>query len=196
VTEIQVGSEVLDRSGQRLGRVEGIVVDEHAHRVTHLVVAGHLVGIGRFNPAGEGSLALDLDQEGLARMPPSDLEQVSPPGSNWLAPAGRRLGDFLAIASALVGGTPYTPPVHADLGTSLEPHITQGSPVWAGRERLGQVAELLVDDRNRITGLVLRRSGVLGHEVVVPAEHVQEVVGNNVHLDLGPEQLDSLPQRA
>jgi sporulation protein YlmC with PRC-barrel domain len=195
MTELHVGTEVLDPQGRRLGRVERMVVDERAHRVTHLVVDGRLVGIGRFKPGPDQALALGLDRAGLSKMPPADLEEISQPGTQWLAPAGRRLGDFLAIASALVGQTPYTPPVHADLDLETEHQITRGSPVWSGERRLGEVSELLLDDHNRITGLVMRRPGVLGGEVEIPAGHVQEVVGNNVHVDLSPEEVEALKQR-
>jgi sporulation protein YlmC with PRC-barrel domain len=195
VTEIQVGTEVLDPQGRRLGRVERIVVDERAHRVTHLVVDGRLAGVARFKPGPGRALTLGLDEAGLSRLPPANLEEISQPGPHWLAPAGRRLGDFLAIAGALVGQTPYTPPIHADLELNNEHEITRGSPVWSGGRRLGEVSELQLDERNRITGLVMRRQGVLGGEVEIPAGHVLEVVGNNVHLDLTPEQVEALKQR-
>ncbi|MBO0686508.1 MAG: PRC-barrel domain-containing protein, partial [Candidatus Dormibacteraeota bacterium] len=38
VRTFRTGEEVLDREGRRLGSVERLVVDEGAHRVTHLVV--------------------------------------------------------------------------------------------------------------------------------------------------------------
>jgi sporulation protein YlmC with PRC-barrel domain len=195
VTEIQVGTEVLDPRGGRLGRVERIVIDERAHRVTHLVVEGRLAGIARFRPGPGRALTLRLDEAGLSRLPPADLEQVSQPGPHWLAPAGRRLGDFLAIAGAIVGQSAYTPPVHVDLELETEHEITRGSPVWSGGRRLGEVAELLLDERSHITGLVMRRQGLLGGDVTIPTGHVLEVVGNNVHLDLTPEQVDALKQR-
>jgi hypothetical protein len=87
---------------------------------------------------------------------------------------------------------PYVPPVHADLDESEAHEITPSSPVWSGRERLGEVAEVFTDEEGRLIDLVLDR-GFLHRRVRIPAGRIVEVVGNNVHVDLTEEDLHNLP---
>lgn len=190
---LRIGEEVLGSDGQRLGHVERLVVDEQAHRVTHLVVDGHLIGATRFRDDGGSRLVADLDREQLRRQPKAAPELVGSPGSHWRAPGGYSIDDFLRIASALVGQVPYIPPVHLDLDLSAVHEITPGSPVWSGREHVGDVSQVLTDEAGRVTSLVLRRPGLTGHRVLLPSSHVNEVLGNNVHVDLTPDEVEALP---
>jgi sporulation protein YlmC with PRC-barrel domain len=193
VRSLRVGEEILDSDRRRLGTVERLVVDERAHRVTHVVVGGHLLGVGRVHDADGSRLTADLDRDGLARLPEARPELVTEPGGHWRAPGGYSLSDFLAIASALVGQGPYTPPVHLDLDLSAVHEITPGSPVFAGRNHVGEVNQVEADDAGEITTLVLRRSGVLGERVLLPPDRVTEVVGNTVHIDLSEAEIAALP---
>jgi sporulation protein YlmC with PRC-barrel domain len=193
VRSLRVGEEVLDRDGGRLGTVERLVVDEQAHRVTHLVVGGRLLGVGRVGGVDGSRLTADLDRDELGRQPEARPELVTAPGSHWRAPGGYSVDDFLAIASALIGQGPYVPPVHLDLDLSAVHEIVPGSPVFAGREHVGEVNQVLTDDEGRVTSLVLRRQGVVGRRVLLPAEHVTEVVGTTVHVDLARPEIDALP---
>ncbi len=190
---LRIGEEVLGRDGRRLGTVERLVVDEQAHRVTHLVVGGRLVGAGRVSNANGSRLTADLDRDQLARQPEARPELVSTPGSHWRAPGGYSLEDFLAIASALVGQGPYVPPVHLDLDLSTVHEITPGSPVFAGSEHVGDVSEVLTDEAGRVTSLVLRRPGILGRRVLVSPDRVTEVVGRAVHVSLTEAEIEALP---
>lgn len=189
---LRVGEEVLGRDRRRLGTVERLVVDEQAHRVTHLVVAGRLLGVNRVSDA-DGALAADLDRDELVRQPEARRELVTEPGGHWRAPGGYSLRDFLAIASALIGQGPYVPPVHLDLDLSAVHEIVPGSPVFSGAEQVGDVAQVLTDDGSRVTSLVLRRPGVRRRRVELPPGHVTEVVGTTVHVDLPEAEIDALP---
>lgn len=190
---LRVGEEVLGRDGRRLGTVERLVVDEQAHRVTHVVVGGRLLGVARVGGVDGARLTADLDRDELTRLPEARPELVTSPGSHWRAPGGYSLDDFLAIASALIGQGPYVPPVHLDLDLSGVHEIVPGSPVFADREHVGEVNQLLTDDDRRVTSLVLRRPGVVGRRVLLPADHVTEVVGTTVHIDLARPEIEALP---
>ncbi|MDP9248291.1 MAG: PRC-barrel domain-containing protein [Candidatus Dormibacteraeota bacterium] len=191
--ELRVGEDVLARDGSRLGTLERLVVDADAHRITHIVVHGRLLGLGRLRDAGPDGLASDLTSEELQRLPEAHDELVGPPAENWTAPAGYRLDSFLRLANAVIGQVPYVPPVRGDLDVSSFHEITPSSPVWSGRERLGEVAEVQTDEEGRLIDLVLDR-GFLLHRVRIPAGRVVEVVGNNVHVDLTDEELHDLPR--
>lgn len=190
---LRINEEVLGRDGRRLGVVERLVVDERAHRVTHVVIHGRLVGVARLSDVDGARLTAELDRDELARQPEARAETVSSPGAHWRAPGGYSLDDFLAIVSALVGQGPYTPPVHVDLDLSAVHEIAPGSPVFAGSEHVGDVSHVLTDDDGDITALVVRRPGVRGHRVRVPPDRVVEVVGTAVHVDLGEAEVEALP---
>jgi hypothetical protein len=192
VRELRIGEDVLAPDGERLGTVERLVVDPSAHRVTHLVVDGRVLGLGRITDGGADGLVADVDKQGMARLPEVHSELLGTPDEAWAPPPGYRLQNFLSIAEALVGQVPYVPPVQADLDVSSVHEITPSSPVWSGRSRLGEVAEVLTNDSGALIDFVLDR-GFLHRRVRVPAGRVVEVIGNNVHVDLTEEELEELP---
>ena len=192
--ELRIGEDVLGADGRPLGQVERLVVDETAHRVTHVVVDGRLVGAGRLRDAGPDGLATDLTREELRRLPTAEHDHLGAPGANWSAPLGYTLENFLAIAGALVGQAPYQPPVHLDTELEDVHEVTAGSPVWSGSRRVGDVERVLTDDSGTISELVVKLDGPFGHHVRLPIARVTEVVGNNVHVDLDEAAERELPE--
>ena len=189
---LEIGEDVLAADGSRLGTVERIVVDESAHTVTHLVVDGCAVELGRFKDAGPDGLSTDLTRSELERQPDADAPPFGAPGEHWQAPPGYALESFLGIAGALLGQAPYQPPVHANFGQVDEIHeITEGSPVWAGSDEIGHVRELESDDGGHVVALVLE-GGLFARPRRIPVSRVLRVAGNNVHTDLTPEELEAL----
>src|SRR2546422_21905 len=81
-------ADVLDREGRKLGSVDRLVVDPTAHRITHIVVDGRLIGIGRVADAGPERLRVDLTHDALARLPEAHPRLVVPPGEQWRPPTG------------------------------------------------------------------------------------------------------------
>lgn len=189
--ELHVGEEVLGADGGPLGSVDRLVVDQSAHRVTHVVVNGRLVGVRRLQDTPDG-LYTKLTREQFEKLPSAEHDHLGAPGDNWTAPLGFRLENFLALTSALIGQGPYVPPVHFEPEDVHE--ITQGSPVWSGSRRVGEVERVLTDETGRVTELVLKREGLLGKHVRLPIERVLEVVGNNVHVDLSEADEVQLPE--
>jgi len=185
---------VVGKDGRRLGSIERLVVDEQAHKVTHLVVEGRLVGVGRVSALDDEGLRTDLDEEELLKQPEAHDQLVSPPPPHWLAPRGYSLRDFLRIASALIGQEPYVPPVHLDLDLSAVHDLAEIRPVWSGGQKVGEVLEVLITDGDRVRALVVQRPGLLGTRHVMPVGHVTEVVGWNVHVDLTELEIEGLPQ--
>ena len=189
---LEIGEDVLGPDGRRLGKVERIVVDESAHTVTHLVVDGRAVELGHFQDAGPDGIACDLGPDELRRQPAADEAPFEEPGEHWEAPAGYALNSFLGLAGALIGQAPYVPPVHTDFGETEEVHeITEGSPVWSGRERLGRVNEVESDDGGHLLALIVDE-GLFEVPRRLPISRVVRVAGNNVHTDLRREELSEL----
>jgi sporulation protein YlmC with PRC-barrel domain len=192
VRTLRIGEEVLDSNGKKLGSVDRLVVDPNAHRITHVVVNGHLVGVDRVADAGADRLRANVTHEDLARFPEAHPGIVVAPGEYWRPPRGYVLENFLRLAEALVGQSPYVPPVQVDLDAEARHEISAGSPVWSGQRQLGKVAEVVADADGTIRELVVRH-GLLEGRRRVPIERVTEVVGTNVHVDLSEEDFEALP---
>lgn len=190
---LQIGEEVLGPGDEVIGQVERLVVDETAHRVTHVVVGGRLVSVRRLRDAGPNALQAALTREDLHRLPPAEHDLLRPPRANWNAPLGYTLENFLAIAGALIGQAPYQPPVHIDPQLEDVHELTHGSPVWSGRRRLGEVERVLSDSGGAVTALVVRLEGARGRSVSLPVDRVVDTVGNNVHVDLAEGEETRLP---
>ena len=190
---LQIGEEVLGAGNERLGQVQRLVVDETAHRVTHVVVGDRLVSARRLRDAGPNALRTDLSRADFDHLPAAGHGHVSGPRSHWNAPLGYRLENFLAIASALVGQAPYQPPVHLDAGLEAAHEITHGSPVWSGNRRVGEVEQVLAGVSGTVTELIVRLPGLRGRRVRLGVERVIDTVGNNVHVVLSEDDEAALP---
>lgn len=175
---------MLAADGSRLGTVDRLVVDESGHRVTGVVVRERVIPAAQLRDAGRDGLAATFNEDEFQKLPDA-ADLVEPPGS-WQPPGGYTLGNFLAIAEALIGQSPYVPPVHIDPGPVHE--ITEGSPVWSGDRQVGRVERVLTDDTGAVTGLVIARERPRAGLGLLPAGRVTEVAGNNVHTDLAEDE--------
>jgi hypothetical protein len=189
---LQIGETVIGPRG-RLGTLDRLVVDEHAHAITHLVVDGHVVGAGHFRFTHDDVLQCDLTPDALAAMPDVRHADVAGAPAHWEAPAGYALADFLRIAGALIGQGPYVPPVRIEPDLKRVHQLTEGSPVWYRDRQLGEVALLLTGESGEVDELVVQPPA-LGEPRLMSPDHVVEVVGNNVHVDVAPDAFHSLPR--
>lgn len=186
------GEQVTGSDGGRLGSVSRLVVDEAAHRVTHLVIGDRVVGIAHLRRADDGRLTLDLDRAGLKAQPDLAAARLEGVPAHWQAPEGWALGNFLRIAGALVGQEAYTPPIEVDDDAVNVHELTPGSPVWSGYSELGRVDAVDTADDGTIARVIVGAHHPR-RRLAVPIQAVQEVVGNNVHLNLSPAEFAKLP---
>jgi hypothetical protein len=186
---LYIGEEVTGPKGP-IGHLQRIVVDEKAHAITHLVVAGRVVGAAHFQTE-ERALRCDLDREALDRMPDLEHTELTEPPAHWRAPGGYGLENFLRVAEALIGQGAYVPPAELEEDLSGVHELTRGSPVWHGEEQVGEVVAVLTDDDGAVTGIAVRHRVL--DERMVSIDHVVEVIGNNVHIDLGEDGLRKQP---
>src|SRR5207237_3620104 len=164
-----------------------------AQRTAHPVVLGRLLGVRRAADGGGGRLPVDLTPDSLRRLPEAHPGLVVPPGEHWHPPNGYVVDNFLRLVEAFIGQSPYVPPVEVDLDARSRHEIAAGSPVWSGRRQLGKVTRVVADPDGSIRELVVRH-GVLDGDRRVPASRLTEVVGTNVHVDLGEEESEALPR--
>lgn len=192
---LQIGEDVIGAGGARLGTLDRLVVDEHAHAITHLVVDDRVVGVTHFRFDDDDVLRCDLTEDALASMPDARHPAVAGAPAHWEAPPGYTLDSFLRIAGALIGQGPYVPPVHWEPDVRDVHELTEGSPVWFRDHRLGELALVLTGEDGSVRQLVVRPRG-LGEPRVLDASRVIEVVGNNVHVDVDPDAFEALPRYA
>jgi hypothetical protein len=185
--EVHPGEDVMGRDGAVLGSIDRLVVNEENHRITHVVIDDHLVGVRRLRQF-EGGLRVDLTKEELKKLPPAEHDHLGAPGEHWTAPFGWNLANFLNVTGALIGQAPYVPPVHIDPDLEDVDEITEGSPVWSGNRKLGDVERVFTGEDGTIKELVIRREGVLAGHAKVPGSRITEMVGNNVHTDIGADE--------
>jgi hypothetical protein len=187
--DLQIGEDVLASNGERLGKIDRIVVDEAGDRVTHLVVDDRVVELARFREAGADGLALDATPEEFQQFPTLEDSPFSAPAEHWQPPPGFVMRNFLAFA-ALVGQAPYQPPVQADVPREERAHeITAGSHVWSGDDKIGEVDHVITDDSGNTVRFVLTRAA---QHYLVPIANVIEVIGNNVRVDLSESEVEQL----
>ncbi|MGH7921410.1 MAG: PRC-barrel domain-containing protein [Candidatus Dormibacteraceae bacterium] len=189
---LEPGERVVGRDGERLGSVSRLVVDEGADRVTHLVVADRVVGIGHLRSSDGDELTLDLDRRGLEAQPDVEAARLEGVPAHWQEPSGWARASFLRIANPFVGQSVYTPPVEVDDDAANVHELTPGSPVWSGFTELGQVDLVEASDDGSITRVIVRAHHPR-RRVAVPIQAVQEVIGNNVHLNVSPDRFEKLP---
>jgi len=195
VTTIRTGEDVLAPDGSRLGRVERIVVDEHGSRVTHVVVKGRAIPVGKLRDAGPDGLAAAVTHDELKALPDAGGPPFAAPGEHWEPPEGFALEDFLAFADAfnrVVAQGPFQPPVHVETGASQLHEIDSGSPVWCGNNLVGRVDRLLWDGEGKVTDVVVKH-GFPHRLSQLPVAAVKDVTGNNVHLALAEAEFRALP---
>jgi hypothetical protein len=96
------------------------------------------------------------------------------------------------IVGSLFGQAPYTPPVEVDDDVANVHELTNGSPVWSGYTELGRIKAVDTADDGTISRVIVE-SERPRRKVAVPIQAVQEVVGNNVHLNLSPDEFARLP---
>ena len=206
---LKLGAPVYGVEGE-IGVLADLVVDPRSRRVTHLVVEPrHHPALARLVPidramhedAGNGRVNLLCSVHELRKLP--EVHEL----------AYGRLYDFpvedpdweVGIAEVITlpaDGIPGLAPEPAvapppaltyDRIPKGEVELRRGSPVVAvdGR-RVGRVAELVADEGDRITALVLRRSWFQRpRRVTIPASAVARVETDAVTLRVAKRELDA-----
>lgn len=205
---LNLGAPVYGVEGE-IGLLADLVVDPASRRVTHLVVEpGHRPALARLVPI---ELALSGDVAGgrlKLRCSAHELRQL--PEVRELAYG--RLYDFpvedpdweVGITEVLAPRGDSFPDMDAELWTAPPPaliydripkgevELRRGSPViTADGRRVGRVAELVTDEGDRITAVVVRRGWLRPtRTLTIPARAVARVEMDAVTLRLAKRELD------
>lgn len=128
----------------------------------------------------------------------TDMDGTAATGAQDQWQSRFQLGELLNfVASGWgLGAAPYVAPADISLNeTATSVTIEEGSKVWRvePHEEVGTVERVLADATTQhVRALVVRRSGLRGHRVVLPVERVRNFDGSVVHIALTPAEVDAL----
>jgi uncharacterized protein YrrD len=218
--DLHIGVPVRGSNGNHLGSLSRVVIEPSSKQVTHLVVEPGLVESGNLlKPGGwetprehvvpmslvaaasKDEVRLTCDESAFQRLPLFERKQYADVDAAATGTRGQsrfQLGELVNFVAAGwgLGAAPYIAP--ADISLNETPGsvaIEEGSPVWRldPHEEIGAVERVLVDAATqRVSALVVRRSGLLHHRVLLPIEKVSGVDDGVVHVTLSPAEVDAL----
>lgn len=154
--------------------------------------------------ASKDEVHLTADEASFLRLPLferkqyTDVDGAAATGTKGQWHSRFQLGQILSFVSAGwgLGAAPYVPP--ADISYNETPTsvaIEEGAPVWRmePREEIGTVERVLLDTATqRVSALVMRRSGLPHHRVLLPIEQVRGMEGGVVLVVLSPTEVGAL----
>lgn len=128
----------------------------------------------------------------------TDVDVTAATGAPGQALSRFQLGELVNyIASGWgLGAAPYVAPADISLNeTPTSVNIEEGSPVWRihPHEEIGIVERVLVDPSSqRVSALVMRRTGLFRHRVLLPIERISNVDDDVVHVTLSDADIEAL----
>lgn len=209
---------VLGADGEKVGEVDGVILDPTDKEVTHIVVEqGFLFTTDKILPvhvieeAGEERVALNLEAQELEQL--SDFEE----------------SQFVQLPEAEIGepGRPgrapqfyWYPPIGMTWGTGGQGNLDVAVPalpsflreeeevpeeamvlregatvISSDGENVGTVeAVVTAPEEDRATHLVLAQGLLLTEEKCIPTSWISTLMGGEVHLAVGSEMLKNLPE--
>jgi uncharacterized protein YrrD len=214
---LRPGADVMSADNEEVGKLHAVIMDPRDNRVTHVVVntgphfpepgfgAPNLitVPVEEMKDAQEERVILKCTKRRFAEMPPYVERRYAPPppsGSERPSrgPAGPAhvlwdVGASLVAALAASGG--FGVPTETFRKAKFERQILDDAPVWRLEpfSHIGDVERVLIDEEtDEIVALVIRRGVLFHHDVVLPIDHVTEVLDGFINVRISDEELSHL----
>jgi sporulation protein YlmC with PRC-barrel domain len=209
--DLHLGSSVIATDGHKVGTLSRFVVRTEGLRLTHIVVDTGIFRSGDWNGAIglphdrliplEAVQTVDRDRVHIS-MTADEFKQLSVDyADERFAPIGDAepgkldLSDVRRFISSIPGEPgPYVMYERSALPAG-ELEIKKDSPVWRlnPHQKIGEVEDLLYDERTKqVASLVIRRGFVFSKDVVLPVQHIVEVVADIVRVDIDDAALEGL----
>jgi sporulation protein YlmC with PRC-barrel domain len=205
--DLRLGASVHTADGHHAGSLERIVVDADSWDPRALIVretnhfsgrslapgSGMLVSevivpLNAIESTGEDGIRLTLDKRATRALPPYLSYHYKP----------LERGDGLRYAAALAGGSLGVGPMFPLLQETADKtegdiEIRHGENVMIGHggEKLGTVQDVLFDE-GELVGIVVRRTGLFGHDVVVQVRFLDRSDDLALFLRMTPEDVKRL----
>ena len=213
IEDLRLHADVVSSDGHTLGKLNRFVFRPGDLKLTHIVVDtgilrsgeslwkggwgmshDRVVPIGALKEAGEKDIAITMTADEFKDLSVDYAEEYFVPVPDEVK-GWPDASDIRRAAMSIPGEPGPWLMRQTEAREPGEEDVRDGSPVWRlnPHEKIGEVERVLFDaNTKKITGLVIRRGFVFTHEVVVPIEHLVEVVGEIVRVDLGDDELKRL----
>ena len=183
----------VDCTDGRIGRLENIIVNPQAERITYLVIKEHdiantlrLVPEKFVKTADRDTVELRIDKKRFQKMKHFIQEDYIP--SNITLYMAEQEGWYAGIPAAMF--------VEREAIPAGGFAVHKGAKVFAKDERVGKVDEFQVEGKSgRITHLVLVEGHLWGKkDIAVPVSRIDRYEDGNVYLKIDKEQVERLPE--
>jgi osmotically-inducible protein OsmY/sporulation protein YlmC with PRC-barrel domain len=190
---LQIGASVHARDGS-YGTLHKVVVEPHAHRVTHMVLhkgglleADRVVPIERIERIELDGVHLNGDSGELNQYPPYQEEVFIKPLGDWKALEPYPHADTLFWSGPYTGVAPPILPVIEFIVPEGVPEnevvLQRGEDVIYNGELVGSLDHLLFHRWNGTVTHLVVEAYEREHRVFVPTEWIGEIVGNAITLN-------------
>ena len=208
------GAEIISTDNKEVGKLHAVVVDPRDNEVTHIVVntgphfpqpgfgAPNLVTvpIEDMADAREEKVILKCTKRKFAQMPAYVERDFTPPHPSWREPEWVHRENSLwavgvAVAASLASLTGIPVPLETFRKAKFERHIMNDAPVWREEphSHIGDVERVLVDEESEeIAALVIRRGAFFADDVILPIDHVTEILDGVIHVRITDDELRRL----
>jgi sporulation protein YlmC with PRC-barrel domain len=213
--DLRVGAGVVSRDGHKLGSLSRFVVTQDASKLTHIVIDTGILRSGE--PLWKGGWGLSYDRvlplAALERATSDEVritmtaEEFREHSRDYIEEHFHAMPDFapgrpdtsdIARLAASIPGEPGTYMVHEVMAHAPgEADIRKDAAVWRlnPHQKIGEVERVVFEaDGGRVRSLVIRRGFLFTKDIELPVEHVVEIVGEVVRVDIDDATLKSLPE--
>jgi uncharacterized protein YrrD len=217
---IRLGAPVYSRDGQKLGKVDRLILNDTRRRVKALVVHKLILGGDKIiemplvERVGEKGIVLRIDADEAERLPAflrEEFVEVTPEAAldalyASLAPG---VGTFLASPVAgrhtiedVIDDGRLTP-IPADARVTVESNvpdfydvISPGTDVFAiDGQKIGTVDEVIIDGDGDILGFVVKEGFLLTRDMFIPVDWIYDIGHEHIHLKLTAQEVEEQSQQ-
>jgi osmotically-inducible protein OsmY/sporulation protein YlmC with PRC-barrel domain len=192
--ELKIGARVETTDGP-FGHIRQVILDPSQGRVTGLVVRAGLVPPREWlvpteliSDATDERVALRISSAEIEKQPVFDPSRFL---SMEAEAQGYQEGEALVSVENVEGGSQEHPQ-----STILAVHkvaLRSGQAVWGTDGRVGRVDLLLIDFQGQVRHFVIRKGGLLSHDVIVPVDWISRIDKRGVWLMTERAALEGLP---
>jgi len=214
---LRPGADVMSADNEEVGKLHAVIMDPRDNRVTHIVVntGPHFpepgfgapdlitVPVDEMADAQEEKVLLKCTKRRFSKMPLYAERRYAPPPPSGSERPPREpegpahvlwdVGASLVAALGASGG--FGVPAETFRKAKFERQILNDAPVWRLEpfSHIGDVERVLIDEEtDEIVALVIRRGVLFHHEVVLPIDHVTEVLDGFINVRISDEELTQL----
>jgi uncharacterized protein YrrD len=198
--QVDIQAPVYCADDTHVGKVDRVVIDPDAQRVTHIVIhkgtwLSHdiVVPLDEVERADEQGVHLRLTPEQVDGLPDFVEVEWAQPREGWVPPP--EYFESVVLWPPYFGQPAAPTTEHLSIGEH-EVAITEGTDVECTDGKIGVVDRVLLDAQTqRLEGFVVREGVILTHDVVIPVRWIADTSPDVVRLNVSKDQVAREAQR-